>query len=70
VSFNVEDPVVQLIDADSMDILYTVRVNGKAFTPGAPKGKKFILKAGKNAPDQIVLKDAKVGGKAQSIKLK
>ncbi len=69
-SFNVEDPVVQLVDAGTNEILYTVRANGKKFTPGAPKGKTFIVKAGRNAPDTVVAKDAKVGGAAKAVTLK
>ncbi|MEM9157510.1 MAG: hypothetical protein AAGB46_00570 [Verrucomicrobiota bacterium] len=69
ISFNVEDPVVQLIDASTKEILYTVRANGKTFNPGAPKGKTFIVKAGKDSPDKVVSKKAKVGHKARSVKL-
>ena len=68
-TFDIENPVVQLIDADSNEILYTVRANGKTFTPGAPKGKAFIVKAGKDVPDTVVSEEAKVGGDAQSVKL-
>ena len=69
-TFDVEDPVVQLIDADTNEILYTVRANGKSFTPGAPKGKSFIIKAGKNAPDTIVSESAKVGSASKEVSLK
>ncbi|MEM7010189.1 MAG: hypothetical protein AAF585_01795 [Verrucomicrobiota bacterium] len=68
-TFDVEDPVVQLVDAESDEILYTVRVNGKTFAPGAPKGKSFIVKAGKNAPDKVIAEKAQVGGDAQSVSL-
>ncbi len=68
-TFDVENPVVQLIDAESDEILYTVRASGKSFTPGAPGGKTFIVKAGKDAPDTVVSKDAKVGGEAQAVTL-
>ncbi|MCB1228001.1 MAG: hypothetical protein KDK99_19505 [Verrucomicrobiales bacterium] len=69
-SFDVEDPVVQLIDADTKEILYTVRANGTTFTPGAPNGKTFIIKAGKNTPDTLVTEAAKTGGEAMSVSLK
>lgn len=68
-SFNVEDPVVQLIDAETNEVLYTVRAPGKTFAPGAPKGKTFIVKAGKDAPDTVVAKAAKVGGAPISVTL-
>ncbi len=69
-TFDVETPVVQLIDADTKEILYTVRAKGKTFTPGAPKGKSFIVKAGKNAPDKVVSEGAKVGSDPQTVTLK
>lgn len=69
ITFDVEDPVVQLVDAESNEILYTVRANGKAFTPGAPEGKTFIVKAGKDAPDNVVAEAAKVGSDPQSVSL-
>ncbi len=69
-TFDVEDPVVQLVDADSNEILYTVRASGTTFTPGAPEGKTFIVKAGKNAPDTVVSEGVKAGSEAQSVTLK
>ena len=42
-TFDVDSPVVQLVDSDSGEVLYTVRVNGKSFVPGAPQGKTFQL---------------------------
>ena len=69
-TFDVEDPVVQVIDADTKETLYTVRAKGKTFTPGAPKGKSFIVKAGKNTPDTIISEKAKVGSDPQTVTLK
>lgn len=68
-SFDIENPVVQLIDAESKEILYTVRANGKSFTAGAPKGKTFIVKVGKDSPDRVVSEQAKVGGEPQAVAL-
>ncbi|MEM0895334.1 MAG: hypothetical protein AAGJ79_00505 [Verrucomicrobiota bacterium] len=68
-TFDVEDPVVQLIDATSNEILYTVRANGKTFTPGAPNGKTFIVKAGKDTPDTVIAEEAQAGGDPQSVTL-
>ena len=65
-----EDPVVQLIDATTREVLYTVRANGKTFTPGAPKGKAFIVKAGKHAPDTVISQKAQVGSAPHSVTLK
>ena len=68
-TFIVEDPVVQLIDAESNGVLYTVRANGSSFTPGAPEGKTFVVKACKNSPDVIVSENASVGSDSQSVEL-
>lgn len=68
-TFDVENPVVQLIDADSGEILYTVRVNGKSFTPAAPKGKSFDIKAGKDRADKVVAEGTKVGGQPIQVQL-
>ena len=64
VTFNITDPVVQLVDEKSREVLYTVRISGKSFTPKAPKGRTFIVKAGPNTPDLVVMK---VGGEAQTV---
>lgn len=63
IKFNFENPVVQLIDNSNGEILYTVRVNGTSFTPAAPKGKTFTIKAGKAEADTVVESNGKVGGK-------
>jgi hypothetical protein len=68
-TFDVEDPVVQLVDASTDEVLYTVRVAGTKFTPGAPKGKTFVVKAGKDAPETVVAEAAKVGGEPVEVKL-
>lgn len=68
-TFDVEDPVVQLVDSATGEVLYTVRVAGAKFTPGAPKGKTFVVKAGKDAPETVVAKAAKVGGEPVEVKL-
>ncbi len=68
-TFDVENPVIQLIDTATGEILYTVRARGKSFSPGAPPGKTFLVKAGKNAPDTLVSKAAKVGGQPQTVTL-
>ena len=69
-SFDVENPVVQVVDADSNEILYTVRAVGKTFTPGVPKGQSFVVKAGKDAADKVVIEKASAGSDPVSVKLK
>ncbi len=68
-TFDVEDPVVQLVDADTNEILYTVRAAGKTFTPAAPQGKTFVVKAGQDAPDTLVLPAATVGSQPKTVSL-
>lgn len=69
-TFDIEAPVVQLVDAVTGEILYTVRAAGKTFTPGAPRDRAFIVKAGKDAADTIIGKNAMVGSKPKSVSLK
>ena len=70
IAFNVADPVVEVTDELSKEVLYTVRIKGKTFRPHLPKGKTFTLKAGRNASDQTVAIRLKVGSEKQSITLK
>jgi len=69
-TFDVENPVVQLIDEASGEILYTVRVNGKTFSPGAPKGRAFTVKAGRDQASAVILEKAEAGGSARDIRVK
>lgn len=69
-TFDIENPVVQLVDAATGEILYTVRAEGRTFTPGAPKGRTFNVKAGKDAADTIIANNAKVGSKPTTVSLK
>jgi len=68
-TFDVENPVVQLADADSGEVLYTVRANGKSFVPAAPEGKTFVVKAGKDAPTIMLSENAQVGGPPIKVSL-
>lgn len=70
IAFNVADPVVQVIDEASKEVLYTVRVKGKTFQPHLPKEKTFTLKAGANKADQVVATKLKIGSDKQSATLK
>ncbi len=57
--FDYVDPVIQLIDNDTDEILYTVRAKGTSFTPHAPLDREFTIKAGKDRPDGVIASDAK-----------
>ena len=69
ITFNVADPVVEVTDEVSKEVLYTVRIKGKTFRPHLPEGATFTLKAGRNASDQTVATKLKVGSDKQSITL-
>ncbi len=68
-TFDVDSPVVQLLDSSSGEILYTVRARGKSFTPGAPKGKRFMVKVGKDSPQTVVIENAQAGSEAIAVSL-
>lgn len=70
ITFDIENPVVQLSDAATGEILYTVRAEGKSFTPAAPQGKSFTVKAGKAAADKVIASNAMVGCEPKKISLK
>ncbi len=59
-TFNKRNPVVQLTDTDTGEVLYTLRVNGTTFTPHAPKGRTFTVKAGIDTVDAVVVKATSV----------
>jgi hypothetical protein len=68
-TFDVKDPVIQLIDTATSEVLYTVRVSGNRFAPAAPHGKTFIVKAGKDAPDTVILDHGRIGSDPQAVNL-
>ena len=48
------DPVVQVINDKTKEILYTVRVQGKTFHPKVYSSDPHSLKVGKDAPKKLV----------------
>lgn len=68
-TFTIENPVIQLSDAESGEVLYTVRAKGKSFLPRAPLGKTFVIKAGQDQPTTVVSTDAKVGSAPLQVNL-
>ena len=62
VTLTEEDAVVQLVDSSSGDVLYTVRANGKTFTPHAPKGRSFTIKTGSDSAQKVVAENVRVAG--------
>lgn len=48
---DLDDPVVQVAEASSSEILYTVRVRGRSFQPWVYEEGAYRVRFGKNAPD-------------------
>ncbi len=61
-TFDHENPVIELINETTKEILYTIRVKGHRFAPHVPLNKSFTLKSGKNKPDTIIAQHLKVTG--------
>ena len=61
--------MVQLVDAETNEVVYTIRIQGKSFVL-TPKGKTFHVKAGKEEAEKMVIKGASVeSAKARSVVL-
>ena len=67
ITFNQADPVVQLIHSESGEVVYTLRIKGKSFTPHAPKKGTFTIKAGRQQADTTIAEKLSVG-QAKPIK--
>ena len=57
--FDYLNPVIQLIDNKTSEILYTVRIEGNTFAPHAPIDKEFTIKAGQDSPDNVIKTNAR-----------
>jgi 3',5'-cyclic AMP phosphodiesterase CpdA len=51
------DPVVQVIDDISQEVVYTLRVTGKAFEPRTFSLTSHTVRIGRNHPDTVVLRN-------------
>jgi hypothetical protein len=49
--FDMTDPVVQVVEESSNEILYTIRIQGNTFLPKVYANGKYTVKAGKDRPD-------------------
>ena len=52
--FNTANPVVQVVDDASGEILYTERIQGKEYRPRVFGGGSFTVKAGKDKPEKVI----------------
>ena len=50
------NPVVQVIEDATGEILYTIRVQGERFRPRVYRAGTYTVKAGRNLPDGVELK--------------
>ena len=58
-----KNPVVQVVEESSGEILYTVRVKGDSFQPAVYAGGKYTVNVGANKPDGHSLKGLNAGPK-------
>ena len=54
ITFTKPNPVVQVIEDASGEILYTVRIQGKNFQPKVYSAGKHTIKAGANSPQKVI----------------
>jgi len=65
-TYNVKDPVVQVIEEESGEILYTARMPGKSFQPRVYASGSYTVKVGLNKPDALILKGLRATNKASA----
>ena len=53
ITFDQENPVVQIIEDSSGEILYTIRIKGKSIAPKVYAAGKYTVKFGADTPDQV-----------------
>lgn len=51
INFDTENPVVQVVDDENNEILYTFRIQGTSFKPKVFREGSYTVKAGANRPD-------------------
>lgn len=57
------NPVVQVVDDQTGAVLYTLRIRGNRIQPGVFSSGTFSVKAGRDRPDHVVLKNVSAGAK-------
>ncbi len=60
------DPVVQVIEQTSGEVLYSVRIQGDRFQPRVYSSGPHTVKVGRNRPDQVTLTDLVPKGKQEA----
>ncbi len=67
--FSIENPVVQVIDEATGEILYTERIRGKEYRPRVFGQGSFTIKVGKNMPEKEVGTNTKIGQDVIEVKV-
>jgi hypothetical protein len=57
---NGDNPVVQVIEESTGEILYTRRIQGSRFRPPVYAPGRYTLKAGRDRPDQFIVRNLSV----------
>ena len=65
---NAVDPVVQVIDEASGEMLYTIRIRGDRFRPPVFAPGKYLIKVGLNKPDGWTSHPLEPGGEAIHVR--
>lgn len=69
ITFNKTNPVVQVVDQKSNEILYTLRIEGKTFAPHIPKGRTFTIKAGLDSAEKTITSSTELKSKNIEVNL-
>ena len=67
--FNLENPVVQVVEDATGEILYTERIQGKEYRPRVFGGGTFTVKAGKDKPEKTVQEKVNLGEGMVEVKV-
>ena len=58
----IDSPVVQVVDQQNDEVLYTIRVRGNRFQPPVYRDGKYTIRIGKDRPDAKTIRDVQSGG--------
>tara|TARA_B100001123_G_scaffold344100_1_gene390947 strand:+ start:713 stop:2623 length:1911 start_codon:yes stop_codon:yes gene_type:complete len=67
--FDMQNPVVQVINESNKEVLYTVRIKGSTFLPKVYSDGEYTVKAGKDRPDGFTKRGLKPTASKIQVKL-
>lgn len=67
---NAADPVIQVVDESTGEVVYTVRIRGDRFRPRVYTQGKYTLRAGKDRPDQWSARGVEIAGQREAIRIR